>query len=308
MKTLVTGVDGFIGGWLAALLLEQGDEVFGTTRREAGARDRVQRLQADMSDASAVAAAVATARPDRVFHLAAASHIPTSFDRPAETFTANAIGTLHLLEAVHAHAPGAVVVSVGSSAEYGDSCRAHDAVREDDPLLPTSPYGVSKVAQGLSCRVAHRARGLRAIHARPFQIVGPGKRRDVLTQFGAQVVAVEGGAPPAIGVGNLEPVRDFVDVRDCAAALVLLSERGQPGEAYNVCTGVPVILAALLDLLRAAARRPFEVVEEAARMRAVDDMRIVGHPGKLAGLGFVPARGLADTVRDTLESLRTVQG
>jgi GDP-4-dehydro-6-deoxy-D-mannose reductase len=308
MKTLITGVDGFIGGWLAKLVVERGDDVVGVSRREAREASGVRRVLADICDPDAIAKAIGEARPDRVFHLAAASHIPTSFDRPVETFTVNAIGTLHVLAAVRAHAPGAVVVSVGSSAEYGDACRAQDAVREDAPLLPTSPYAISKVAQGLSCRLAFRSQGLRAVHVRPFHIVGPGKRGDALTQFATQVAALERGGPAVVRVGNLEPVRDFVDVRDCARALVLLSEQGQPGEAYNVCSGAPVPLSGLLDVLRGAARRPFEVVPDPARMRPVDDVRIVGDPAKLAQLGFAPTRSLTETVGDTLESLRTVQG
>ena len=103
MKTLITGVDGFIGGWLARLVVERGDEVVGISRRDAAARGGVRRVVADLADAGGVAKAVADAKPDRIFHLAAANHIPTSFERPAETFTVNAIGTMHLLAAVRSN-------------------------------------------------------------------------------------------------------------------------------------------------------------------------------------------------------------
>jgi GDP-4-dehydro-6-deoxy-D-mannose reductase len=321
MKTLITGAYGFMGGFLSRLLLARGDEVIGLTRRplSAGnpasrpAREQdstaagVRELQADLRDPTAVARAVAEARPDRIFHLAAWSHIPSSFEDPIQTFMVNVIGTLHLLAAIHEHAPEAVLVSVGSSAEYGDTSRSRENVSEDDVLLPTSPYAVSKVAQGLACRQAFRSEGTRAIHVRPFQIIGPAVHKDALSQFAAQVARFERdpSSEAVLRVGNLSPKRDFMDVRDCVAALALLAERGEPGQAYNICTGRATGLAELVDTLRTVASRPFEVAQDPSLLRPVDDARIVGDPSKLVALGHVPRHGLVEAVRDTLDFFRT---
>jgi GDP-4-dehydro-6-deoxy-D-mannose reductase len=264
----------------------------------------VRRVHADLRDELAVSAAVERARPDRIFHLAALNHIATSFADPEATFGVNLLGTLHLLRAVLHHVPHATFVSVGSSAEYGDTTRTRPTVGEDDPLLPTSPYGVSKVAQGLLCRQAWRSEGLRAIHVRPFAIIGAGKRGDALSQFAEQVLRVEAGTTTTVRVGNLEPVRDFVDVRDCVAALVLVATQGEAGGFYNICHGEPVPLFDIMEALRHCARASFDVVEERSQVRAVDDMRIVGDPRKLMGLGYARTYRLEDTLRTTLQWLR----
>ena len=305
MRTLITGANGFIGRWLTRFLVERGDEVFALSR-EVGAADspEVRYLHADMRDNGALKAVFEGARPERVFHLAAQSNIPASFEDPEKTFAVNVLGTLHLLEAARLLTPGAVVISVGSSGEYGDSARERISVSEDDALLPTSPYGVSKVTQGLLCRLAAKTHGLRTVHARPFAVIGPGKRGDALTQFAEQVVKIETGRQKALMVGNLEPVRDFIDVRDCVRALVLLSEHATSGSVFNVCNGSAATLRDLVHALQAGARVHFDVMTDTSRLRPVDDLRIVGNPTKLAALGYQRTHDLERTVADTLGTLR----
>jgi GDP-4-dehydro-6-deoxy-D-mannose reductase len=305
MKTLVTGADGFIGGTLARLLVERGDEVVGLSRRATDAPAvTFERAHADLRDAVAVRAAFERVKPERVFHLAALNHIPTSFKEPEETFAVNALGTLHVLDAARAVVPEATFVSVGSSSEYGDAARERPFVGEDDPLLPTSPYAISKVTQALLCRQVFKTYGQKAIHVRPFAVIGPGKKGDALTQFCERVVGIEKGGATALRCGNLEPFRDFIDVRDCASALVLVAEKAPGGSVVNVCNGVAVKMAELVETLRSVAGRPFEIVIDPAQLRPVDDMRIVGDPKRLRALGYVPAFSLADTVRDTLSRVR----
>ena len=305
MKTLVTGADGFIGGALARLLVERGEEVVGLSRRaESAPAAPFERVHADLRDAAAVQAAVRLAKPERIFHLAALNHIPTSFAHAEETFEVNALGTLHLLDAARAVAQEAVFVSVGSSSEYGDAARDRAFVDEDAPLLPTSPYAISKVTQALLCRQAHKTYGQRTIHVRPFAVIGPGKKGDALTQFCERVVGIERGEATTLRVGNLEPVRDFIDVRDCARALVLVADKAPGGGVVNVCNGAAVKLAELVEALREVAGHTFEVVIDATQLRPVDDPRIVGDNAKLRALGYERAFSLAETVRDTLSRVR----
>jgi GDP-4-dehydro-6-deoxy-D-mannose reductase len=305
MRSFVTGVDGFIGSHLAEALVAAGDEVYGLSRSNAAERsDAVVRFQGDVSSADAVERAVAQAKPDRVFHLAAQNNIQASFADPGTTLQANVQGSLHVFDAVRKTCPLAVVVSVGSSAEYGRTAAGHDAIGEDLPLAPTSPYGVSKAAQGMLCAVYATVHGLRALHVRPFAIIGPRKTKDALSDFCRNVVAIERGESDRFLVGPLASVRDFVDVRDCVAALVLLSERGATGGVYNLCNGSGVRLSEIVASLQRVSRRPFEPVADPSRLRAADDSRIIGDPSRLVALGYGARYSLDDTIAATLDYWR----
>ena len=110
-------------------------------------------MRGDLASAERLAEALARAKPDRIFHLAAQNNIGSSFADPRLTVETNVVGSANLLEATRLAAPAACFVSVGSSAEYGLTANEGNLLGEDLPLLPTSPYGITKVSQGHFCRV-----------------------------------------------------------------------------------------------------------------------------------------------------------
>jgi GDP-4-dehydro-6-deoxy-D-mannose reductase len=304
MRSLVTGVDGFIGSWLAETLVDAGDDVFGLSRSRKDASAGVTRFQGDVTSTTIWRDLIVATQPDRIFHLAALNNIKSSFEDPELTMQTNVVGSLRLLDAVRELAPSASMVSVGSSAEYGSTAAAASVLTEELPLLPTSPYGISKVSQGLVCRVYAAVHKVRVVHVRPFAIIGPRKTRDALSDFCRNVVAIERGETERFAIGHLGSVRDFVDVRDGAAALVLLSEKGVAGQVYNLCNGTPATLETVLAILQGLSARPFEPVHDPARLRPADDVRIVGDGSRLRALGYAPRFTLEDTVRATLEYWR----
>src|SRR5262249_54336286 len=107
MRSLITGVDGFIGSWLAEGLVTAGDEVHGLSRADEEPATGIVRHRADIGDAAGVGEVVRAAAPDRVFHLAAQSNVALSFADPHATIASNVHGSLHVLEAVRRHAPAA---------------------------------------------------------------------------------------------------------------------------------------------------------------------------------------------------------
>ena len=304
MRTLLTGVDSFIGSNLAKTLVTSGDEVFGLSRREEGCRAGVTRLKGDIGDADLVRKVIERSKPDRIFHLAAQSRIPYSFSHPQETVSVNVIGSLNLFEVVRSSAAPTVLVSVGSSAEYGRMASRFEYIGEEQPLEPTSPYGISKASQGMLGGLYARVYNLRLMHVRPFAIIGPGKEGDALGDFCQRIVEIEGGQGDVLHVGNLSAFRDFVDIRDCVAALVLVSQKGKPGETYNICNGRAASLNDMVQLLQKLSTRPFTLVADAQRGRPSDDPRIVGNNEKLCGLGYTPRYAFEDTVRDALDFWR----
>jgi GDP-4-dehydro-6-deoxy-D-mannose reductase len=289
LRALLTGAGGFVGGHLTAHLEEHGDEVVGLGE------------EIDVTDADAVRDAVGTARPDAVYHLAAASHVGTSWSAPAEVLRVNAIGTLNVLLASEAADVDRVVV-VGSAEEYGIVRPDQLPIDEDVPLRPVSPYGASKAAAELVSLQAHLARGLGVLLVRAFNHLGPGQSdRLVASALAAQVARNERDGGDVVRVGDLSPRRDFTDVRDVVAAYRLLVERGTPGEAYNVCSGVDVAIQDLADRFLAMAERPMRLEVDPERLRPVELPVLRGDNGKLRGAtGWAPTIPLDQTLADVL--------
>ena len=153
MRALITGINGFGAGHLAEHLLRQGWPIAGVAHsaelRLECLRGKVLALAADLLDPAATRAALATAKPDVIFHLAAQSHVPTSHADPTGTITNNLLSQLHLFEAVRALKTDPLIVVACTGDEYG-AVRPEDLpVDEDTPLRPNNPYAMSKVAQDM---------------------------------------------------------------------------------------------------------------------------------------------------------------
>ncbi|MDP2675942.1 MAG: GDP-mannose 4,6-dehydratase [Dehalococcoidia bacterium] len=307
-RCLITGCGGFIGSHLAERLLKEGWSVCGTVRRRPSSLDRMDGrltvIECDIVDSVSLEQAVATTRPEVIFHLAAQSSPSASWLQPELTFRVNVFGTLYLLQAMLAACPNATLVAVTSSAVYGASNRDDTPIKEHSPFRPSSPYGVSKAAADMLAELFGRTYGLRVIRARPFFVSGSRKLGDVCSDFCRGVVEIENRQRPSLAVGNLEAVRDFLDVRDAVEALLLLAEKGQPGEAYNVCSGTGTSVSDLLQAVIAAAGVPAEVYRDPQLCRHLDDPITVGDRSLLSALGWQPKTTIREMVRDTLEFWR----
>ena len=309
-RCLITGAAGFIGSYLAELLLGEGQEVYGTVHRHrrtpAHLRDRVHLIPCNLLERRQVAEAFKQARPAVVYHLAAQSLPLVSWERPAATFRANALGTLNVLQVARELTPDAVIVVAGSSAEYGSLAPEAVPVHENAPLLATSPYGISKVAADLLAGLFARAYGLHALCARPFFVTGPGKTGDVCSDIARGIAAVERGRQRTLRVGNLEAVRDFLDVRDAVRALHLLADKGGRGEAYNICSGQGRKISGVLSALLSMAVEPVPVVQDEQRLRPLDEPVVIGDNSRLRALGWQPEIALDETLSDVLAYWRAL--
>jgi GDP-4-dehydro-6-deoxy-D-mannose reductase len=306
---LITGIGGFLGSHLAELALGQGWTVSGILRNDSrnieGIRHKVDLLRSDILDRTEVENAVRNVRPDVIFHLAAQSSPSVSWIDPERTFRVNVFGTLNLLEAVHAAGLNPFVVVAGSSAEYGFSQPEEIPIQEDKPLRPASPYGVSKVASSALALLYHRAFEMKVVVVRPFFVIGPRKTGDVCSSFARGIVAVEGGRQTSLKVGNLEAVRDFLEVEDAVRALWLLVGRGTSGETYNICSGVGQRVATVLEEFLEMSSRPIPVEKDPAFFRPADEPTVVGDNSRLCALGWSPQVSLEDSLYGILDYWRT---
>src|SRR5262249_15874934 len=156
-------------------------------------------LLGDLSDPSSMRRVVEGVRPDRIFHLAAQSFVPASWDAPAQTIDLNVIGQVHLFEAIRDSGLDPLVHVAGSSEEEGLVLPNEMRMKESNAVRPLRPYAVSKVAQELLAWQYHRSYGLRTVVTRGFNHTGPRRGENFVTStFALQIAQIERGLKPPV--------------------------------------------------------------------------------------------------------------
>ena len=220
--------------------------------------------------------------PTHVFHLGAQSLATVSWADPVSTFDSNIMGSLYLFEAVRQMKRPPIVVSACSSAEYGHVPHSAIPVREDQPLHPLHPYGVSKVCLDLLAREYFLDYKIPAVNLRLFNTTGPGKTSDAPSDFVRQLIRIKKGLQaPVIEVGNLKPRRAFLDVNDAVRGFYLAAMKGKRGEAYNVCADQTIEIGQLLHTAIQLSKVKARIRPVARLMRPSDEKIIFGSTEKL---------------------------
>ncbi len=307
MKVLVTGAAGFVGPVLLDRLVLAGHEVIGThlPGDVPPARAQVRWVELDITRSESVAAAAAV-RPDAVVHLAALASNAAARRDPGRAWEVNAAGTARLAEALgEQRVQGAdpLLLHVSTSEVYGAVAPGH-LLREHDPVVPTSPYAASKAGAELSVQEVARRTGLRTVIARPFTHTGPSQADlYVIPGWARQMRAAAGQASSTVRTGNLEPVRDFLDVRDVAAAYVALLAHGEPGMIYNVASGTGRPLREVFARLAAIVGAPAIPEPDPALQRRGDLPWLVGDATRLrSATGWQPTISFDQTLQDVVNA------
>jgi len=302
-RTLVTGANGFVGSHLLDRIIGRGPVVawFYPEGPPPPAAPGLEWRAVDVTDRAAVARAVADAAPSRVVHLAGAPNVAASWQGVVPYLLINAMGTDHLLSALAAAGRPCRVVVVTSSQVYQSSA---DPIDENAPLVPSSPYGFSKLAQDELARAIADSENLDVVVARPFNHTGPRQTASyAVPSFARQIARIELGlAPPVLRVGNLDTRRDLTDVRDVVGAYETVLDRAPRGRVYNVCSGRAWRIQDLLDMLLRMSHTDVRVETDGARMRPNDLPTSVGDGSRIrAEIGWTPVIPIEQTLRDTLD-------
>jgi GDP-4-dehydro-6-deoxy-D-mannose reductase len=315
MRVLITGITGMAGSHLADYLLEMGGiEVHGIKRWRSRTEniehimDKVALHECELKDVFSVKTVLRAVRPDRIYHLAAQSFVPTSWNSPADTLMNNIVGELNILEAIRElDLKDTRMHIAGSSEEYGFVYENEVPIKETNPLRPLSPYAVSKIGQDYLAYQYYKSYGIFSVRTRAFNHTGPRRGEVFVTSsFARQIALIEKGIQkPVIYVGNLEAKRDFSDIRDVVKAYYISLEKGGAGEVYNIGNDKAYSIREVLEMLLSFSKIKVSIEEDSERMRPSDVPLLICDSSKFREkTGWRPEIPFEKTLEDLLNYWR----
>ncbi|MDD2666738.1 MAG: NAD-dependent epimerase/dehydratase family protein [Methanocellales archaeon] len=239
-KIMVTGCSGFIGTHLAKRLLDSGFQVTGYDLNASSIRDRnFSLVRGDILDIEKLRDSMKGCKS--VFHLAAQTKVPESTEDPLSDFKTNSEGTFNVLSVAKEH--NAKVIYASTSTVYG---AAEMPTKESHPLRPASFYGASKAAGDMYCYVFNSIFDLDTIALRIFNAYGPGNAKGVMYDL-FKKLELDPTHLEIIGTGLQE--KDYIYIDDTVEAFMTAYERGAPGEAYNVGSGISTTVNEIAEII-----------------------------------------------------------
>lgn len=279
MKSLITGIGGFVGSHLAeTLIAENKYNVFGLMRdlekneNILGIEKNLNLTRCDINDFESVFKSIKNIKPDVIFHLAGQPFVPSSFESTADTFKVNVIGAINILEAIKSCEINPRIIIVTSGEIYGEAIGISLHTEKKLPH-PVNPYAASKTSIDFIAQTYKRYEGLNIVIARPFNHTGPKQRNNfVCSSIAYQIAKIEKeNLPKILKVGNIKARRMFSDVRDMAKGYSLLSEIDNSQDfIFNISTDEINSIEDVIKLYEEISGYKFELNIEPKRLRGYD--------------------------------------
>ncbi len=318
MKCLITGITGFLGPHLAKQLLSENHEVYGLLRGTRGSEQEIKDLltedefkkitffYGDIIHFRTIDKLFKENTFDKVFHLAAQTHPPTSFKDPIGTWESNVMDSINLITCLQDHQPNCHFIFCSTVEVYGNEGIDERKIKETNVILPANPYGASKCAIDLYICERMKNKQMKATVIRPFCFTGP--RRGARFSIASDAVQIAnmmlGKQEKVLQIGNLDTTRAVTDVRDIANAffLVATNEEISNGKVYNVCGGEPLKMREYTNMLIDFSKLTDIKMEISEKLwRPVDIQYQDGDSSFIKDeLGWEPKIKIQDTIKDLL--------
>ena len=239
-KCLITGITGSGGSYLAEhiLLKDKKIKIFGIYRspgyKKVLKNKRIRLFRGNLSNFIKTQNIIKKINPDVIFHLASNANVRESFDLPKKIIENNNSITLNLLEVVRRNKIDPLIIIVSTSEIYGNVSKKDVPINETKNINPVNPYSVSKAFQDLLSQVYYKSFGLKIIITRMFSYINARKSYLFQTSFAKQIAEIEKGKRKILTHGNLNSVRNIIDISDAMEAYWLTAKKGKVGEIYNI--------------------------------------------------------------------------
>ena len=307
----ITGIGGFAGSHLADFALQQaGVRVSGILRDSERdehlrqSREKISLSSCEISEFQQVFSVLKETRPDVIFHVAGQAFVPSSFERAAETFRTNVIGTINIFEAVKALEISPRIIVVTSGEVYGETNGLPTVHTEQSIPQPVNPYAASKTSVDYIAQTYKKFEGLDIVIARPFNHTGPRQRPNfVCSSIARQIVMMKKkGGDRVLKVGNIKARRDFTDVRDIVRGYWALSQIDNTTEfIFNLCSGTVYSIEQIIRMFQEITGEEYSLSVEPARLRGYDIQLLAGNADALRrSTGWTATIPLQETLRDLL--------
>ncbi|MHA1987714.1 MAG: GDP-mannose 4,6-dehydratase [Promethearchaeota archaeon] len=334
-KILITGANGFIGSHLIDYCISKDYEIYALERpnqiynnlshftsgkvsfpeedkqdflgesiRIPTVNKKLIILECDVKNSTLLEKILIKVKPKFLFHFAAQPYIIPSWEDPVDTIETNVVGTINIFESIKKSNLKIKVIVACSSTEYGTSAHSNKPLKETDPLLAMHPYGISKISAELLARQYFINFGIEIVNLRFFNQTGTRRVNDAPSDFIRKVAQIELGLKDSvIQVGNLNPYRDFTDIKDSVEVIWLAAIKGKPGESYNVCSSKKIQIRRLLDISIKFSTKKIMIKENVQdKLRKSDEDVITGDNTKIKNeLGWQPSISIEATLKEMFD-------
>ena len=310
-KCLITGITGSGGSYLAEHILSKDKKIkiFGIYRSPGNKNllknKRIKLFKGDLCNFSKTSKIIKKIKPDLIFHLASASNVRESFDLPKKTIENNNAITLNLLEVIRINKINPLVIICSTSEVYGKINKKDIPIKETKNIGPVNPYSASKAFQDLLSQIYSECYGLKIIITRMFSYTNARKNYLFQTSFAKQIADIEKGKKKILTHGNLNSVRNIIDITDAMEAYWIAAKRGRMGKIYNISGKKVISVGNYLKELKKLSNVKIKSKIDKKLLRPVDvTLQIADTKKFIKDTGWSPKISFEESMKKLLNECR----